>query len=195
MVEYINLTPHEITLIDDQGNVKMKIPPSGQVVRVKSEQQVNRELEDGVKIYDTVFTEIEGLPEKKEDTIYIVSTLVLQALKANGIERDDVVAPNTSPGQVVRDENGRIIGVKSFQRLGSTAKKKAIILDAGSAKVAWVIKVEGDSVKAKEGELVELLENANKLAWMYGDYKVKVVEDPEMIKKIEDYMARSERSR
>jgi hypothetical protein len=42
--------------------------------------------------------------------------LVLQALQAKGVKREDVVAPNTGPGKfgAVRDNQGRILGVRSF---------------------------------------------------------------------------------
>jgi len=44
-------------------------------------------------------------------TLYIVSTLVAQACKG----RKDVVAPDTSPESVVRDESGQIVAVRRFQ--------------------------------------------------------------------------------
>jgi hypothetical protein len=113
-VNLVNLTPHEIVVYLDSGNV-LKIPPSGLVVRVTArETQVG--IVNGIPVFKTEYGEIQGLPEPKENTIYIVSLLVLQALRARGVERSDVVAPNTGPGPhgAVRDSEGRIIGVRSF---------------------------------------------------------------------------------
>ena len=96
-------------LFDEQGNVVTEIEPSGQVARVKTEQIANGEI-NGVPVVRTRFIKVEGLPEPEKGKVFIVSTLVAQAVK-----RNDVIAPDTSPQSVVRDENGRIIGVKRFQ--------------------------------------------------------------------------------
>ena len=106
-----NLTPHEIKVVGEDGEVKMVIPPSGQVARVRAEQKVVGEI-DGVPVVKTVFGDVEGLPEPREGVVYIVSSLVAQAVR----EREDVVAPDTSPLGAVRDADGRIVGVKRFQR-------------------------------------------------------------------------------
>lgn len=63
-----------------------------------------------IKVNSTSFGEVEGLPEPQEGTIFIVSALVAQALR--GV-RDDLVIPDDT----VRDEQGRIIGCKSFARV------------------------------------------------------------------------------
>ena len=111
MVKFVNLTPHEIVIFDNEGrSVIKRIPPSGQVARVSVKRTKVAEI-DGVPVYKTEYGEIEGLPEPKEDTVYIVSILVLQALKGT---RKDVVAPDTSPASAIRDEQGRIKGVRAF---------------------------------------------------------------------------------
>jgi len=119
----INLTPHPINII--RGDQKITIPPSGKVARVQPKQQVVGFInvqDTEIPIVRTEFGEVQGLPEEPEpNTIYIVSTIVLQAI-ANNPElaekfRGKVVAPDTSPSGAVRDEQGRIIGVKGFQIL------------------------------------------------------------------------------
>jgi len=110
----VNLTPHAINIFDDNGNKVLEIPPSGIVTRVSSTQVTFKQIAD-IPVSKTIFTDIVDLPEPTENTVFIVSSLVLQALKARGIKRDDLVAPDTSPNSVIRDENGRIIGVKGFQ--------------------------------------------------------------------------------
>jgi hypothetical protein len=118
-VKFVNLTPHEVTIFDSEGkNVIMRVPPSGTVARVSVASDVIGYFttsQGNMPIRKTVYGEIQGLPEPSEDTIYIVSTVVLLALKAKGIERHDVVSPDTNPDSVVRDPEGRIIGVKYFQ--------------------------------------------------------------------------------
>lgn len=61
---------------------------------------------DGVKITTTQFGEPEGLPDFEEGVFYITSQLVKSALP----QRSDLLVP----AEVVRDENGNIIGCKSL---------------------------------------------------------------------------------
>lgn len=103
-VKVINLTPHEINIVGGPT-----FQPSGEVARISSTNQsagellVNGEL---IPLITQEFGEITGLPEEREGTLFIVSGLVF----ANS-ERKDLLVP----GEQVRDENGRVIGCKSFQ--------------------------------------------------------------------------------
>ena len=109
----INLTAHTINVVNGESNIAY---PSEGLARVKT---VEKEIEkiNGIPVVKTVYTDVEGLPEPEENTVYLVSTLVLQALKANGINRTDCLAPNTGLSGAIRDDQGRIIGVKGFQTL------------------------------------------------------------------------------
>lgn len=109
----INLTQHTINVI--LGEKELAYPSEG-LARVKTEEKTIGTVE-GIPIVKTVYTTVEGLPDMQEDTVYLVSTLVLQALKANGINRPDCLAPNTGISGAIRDDQGRIIGVKGFQTL------------------------------------------------------------------------------
>jgi len=113
--EFVNLTPHTITVFDSSGKkCLIEIPPSGQVARVATmAEEVGALPINGhdVPINRVTYGEVENLPEPQNGTIYIVSVLVLQALKG---QRTDVMAPDTGPDSVVRDENGRIAGVRAF---------------------------------------------------------------------------------
>ena len=62
-------------------------------------------------ICQQVFGDVTGLPEPKEDTVYIVSALVLAAT-----DRQDVVAPATGHPGCVRNEKGLIESVPGFVR-------------------------------------------------------------------------------
>jgi len=113
-MKFVNLTPHEITVFDSTGNVILRIPPSGQIARVSVTSTIVCKVGD-IPVRKVIYGDVEGLPEPKDDTVYIVSTVVLLALKEKGIIREDVVAPDTNPDSAVRDDTGRIIGVKYFQ--------------------------------------------------------------------------------
>ena len=105
----INLTPHTITFVDDVGNIVLTVEPLGQVARcAASRVQVDTVTVDGIAIpvNRTQFGEVTGLPEPQEGTIYIVSSLTAQAVP----EREDVFIVDDS----VRDEQGRIIGVRAL---------------------------------------------------------------------------------
>lgn len=103
-IEVINLTPHSINLVGGP-----EFEPSGQVARISSTNEsagellINGEL---VPLITEEFGEVIGLPEEKEGTMFIVSGLVFSHSK----RRDLLV-----PGEQVRDEQGRVIGCKSFQ--------------------------------------------------------------------------------
>lgn len=103
MVEYINLTPHPIHLND--GRV---FEPTGTVARVTS---TFSEIVDDV--CEQVFGEVQDLPEASDNVRYIVSGMVLAALKGS---REDVVAPATGHPLTVRNEKGHIISVPCFTR-------------------------------------------------------------------------------
>ncbi len=111
----INLTPHPITIYNQDNNIVMNIPPSGQVARVATIPKIVDSV-NGVPIRQIEYGDIVGLPEPQPDTIYIVSTVVIIALRAKGINRMDVVSPDTNPDSSVRDSEGKIIGVRYFQR-------------------------------------------------------------------------------
>jgi len=113
---FVNLTPHTVNVVDDLGNIILSVAPSGNVARVATQQTVVGNV-GGIDIVRTVFSDVDGLPAPQPDTVYVVSTLVLQALKDAGVSRNDVVAPDTSPQSAVRNADGQIAGVKRFQVL------------------------------------------------------------------------------
>jgi hypothetical protein len=114
-MKLINLTQHDIVVYDQSNNEVLRVPPSGVVARVQSTEELVGYM-NGIPLFRALYGEVQGLPEPQENTVYIVSQLVLQALKEKGIQRTDVMAPNTNPGPngAVRDQQGRIVGVRSF---------------------------------------------------------------------------------
>ena len=111
----VNLTPHSIKIANEVGDVILEVPPSGELARVAASTGVVAHVND-IDVVKSIFGTITGLPESQPDTIYIVSMLVLQAIAG---ARDDVVGPDTGP-TAVRDEAGRIVAVKRFQRFSTT---------------------------------------------------------------------------
>ena len=102
MKTFINLTPHAVRL-----NNGTEFPASGTIARVTS--SFTDFDSDGVAT--VVFGEVQNLPEPAENTLYIVSALVLSASK-----RADLVAPATGHPEAVRNEKGQIVSVPGFVR-------------------------------------------------------------------------------
>ena len=105
-MQLINMTPHPITIVDGENNIIKSIPFSGNQIRLKVSTETLPETIFGVPISKTIFGEPEGLPEYNKETYYIVSQLVKSALP----NRTDLLVP----AEVVRDNNGNIIGCRSL---------------------------------------------------------------------------------
>ena len=85
MKKLVNLTNHDITLITPDG--LKTIEPSGQIARANYEiVEVDEIL--GVPVVEIVYNKVVGLPEPKENTYYIVSSIVKNAV---GLSRKDVI--------------------------------------------------------------------------------------------------------
>ena len=99
----INLTPHAITFMHEDGTTEV-FAASGDVARV--EQFIFSLRDTKYNLKTTVPSCVVGLPEKDVNTVYIVSAMVREAEPT----RDDL----WSPTSFVRDEEGRIIGCSAF---------------------------------------------------------------------------------
>jgi hypothetical protein len=104
----INLAPHAITI--RVGDSDLTIPPSGQVARVTS-QEVPGDPVGDIPTVRRVWGDVDGLPAPAPDTVYLVSSLVLEHVRG----RDDVMAPDTGP-TAIRDSAGQIVAVRRFVR-------------------------------------------------------------------------------
>ena len=112
-MHFVNLTPHDITIVQD-GDVVATIPKSGNVARCATERNVVGTISvDGVEIpmTEVVLGEVAGLPEPNEGTAYIVSLAVATRASQDG-RVDDIFVPDDT----VRDEDGRIIGCQALAR-------------------------------------------------------------------------------
>ena len=111
----VNLTPHALNLMPagPTGPV-VTIPPSGQVARcVVDRVQVDTVTVtvDGISVpvNRTQFGAVTSLPDPQPDTIFIVSSVVAQAVP----DRPDVFIVDDA----VRDEQGRIIGCRALAHI------------------------------------------------------------------------------
>jgi hypothetical protein len=100
-MEFINLTPHAIQLPN------MTIEPSGIIARCNEVSTPFGEI-NGVEIINREYGKVENLPDTTSGKMYIVSAMVRLALP----NRYDIL----SPGDLVRDETGQIIGAKNLVR-------------------------------------------------------------------------------
>ena len=99
---FINLTPHEIVLKNSETTI---IPPSGNVARC-AVTSIHVGTIEGIQLCQNIFGEVEDLPSPVEGTIFLVSALVRLAVPT----RKDVA----SPGDLVRDDSGKITGCRSL---------------------------------------------------------------------------------
>ena len=115
----LNLTPHQITVRTTNGDIT--VPASGTIARVATAATAAEPVYVGTAMVSTqvvTYGKVSGLPEESEDTVYIVSGMVLNALREQGETRLDVVAPATGPADgVIRDESGQILAVSKFNAL------------------------------------------------------------------------------
>lgn len=104
----INMTPHPINIVNEDGKITKTYKASGELIRLSVKTAKGEPLFDGTPTSITVFGEAEGLPSFKNGIFYIVSQLVKNALP----NRLDLLVP----AEMVRDEEGKIIGCKSLGR-------------------------------------------------------------------------------
>jgi len=96
-MKIINLTPHAIT------TAGLVIPTSGDIARV-SVTRTQRGNINGIPVFVPTFGDVTGLPDPSLDTVYLVSAMVRSHPAVSS--RADVC----SPGALVRDDAGNIIG-------------------------------------------------------------------------------------
>ena len=108
MVTIVNCTPHRITFLGNDGGVILELEPSGICPRCRMTRESHSHI-NGIPVNVTVVGELEGLPERKRNTIYIVSRIVAEA----AIDRDDFYIVDDA----VRDDAGRIIGCRALAKV------------------------------------------------------------------------------
>lgn len=104
-INLVNLTPHDIKIIINGETTT--IPRSGQVARVTITSKVVGTV-NGIEIRTPTPGDVEGLPEPKEGTMYIVSRLVADSPSVRS--RKDILVPDG----LVRDEAGNVVGASGL---------------------------------------------------------------------------------
>lgn len=104
-MRFINLTPHDLHVHGLDGEVRT-LPRSGVVARVAT-SSVDAGAVGGIPTVLTTVGEVTDLPDPEEGVVYVVSGMV-----ASAAPRGDVM----SPGDLVRDENGRPVGCRGLRR-------------------------------------------------------------------------------
>ena len=112
MTNFINLTPHAITIQLENSlgmGSNLIFQPSGKVARVdEAPNTVKGEIGGIPVLAKSRFTALIDLPDPVEGTAFIVSGMV-----ADRISRSDVFSPATGPkDEPVRNDKGHIIAVK-----------------------------------------------------------------------------------
>lgn len=116
-----NMTPHTVSVI--VNGVRVDFPSEGVIRAKQADTKVDEIVTDlnlgnsstgfTIPVFFSTFFEPEGVPELKDDTIYIVSSLAFQSLKTYGYDMSHFVVPSGT----IRDESGKIIGCKGFARI------------------------------------------------------------------------------
>lgn len=112
-----NLTPHAVTVFDDDGDPLVTFMPAG-LVRAKQTAVTVSEIDLGngvVPVKKMTFGAVEGLPETfADDERFIVSAITAQAAKETHHPLASRLLVVADP---VRNADGQIIGCRSFSTL------------------------------------------------------------------------------
>ena len=107
-MELRNYTPHPVIVIGDDGRVVATYPVQGPIPRVKEIVVPDRHI-DGVLVNKVSYDEeVTDLPAPEKGVLLIVSRITAGAVSG----RDDLFFPHGE----VRDEVGRIVGVRALGR-------------------------------------------------------------------------------
>ena len=106
-MEIINLTPHTVTYIHDDGT-KEEFPSQGVARAAVQTEELG--IRDGYRITKSTFGAPVNLPEPREGVFLIVSLATANAAVQYGRTTDDLLLTNDA----VRDSSGAIVGCKAF---------------------------------------------------------------------------------
>lgn len=100
---YVNMCgKHTVKIFNrETDDLVLEVPFSGVQARRAESSEMFAE-DQGIQMYKTIYGEVEGLPEERDNIVIIVSMAVRQALP----ERKDLA----SPGSLRKDESGMPTG-------------------------------------------------------------------------------------
>jgi len=108
-MNFINCTPHRIVLQTISKQINFEA--SGIIPRVETNYSEVEVIED-IPFVSVKKGKVVGLPDCKDNTVYIVSGLVFDTVSSFRI---DVIAPDTGE-TAIRNEKGQIVAVTRFLR-------------------------------------------------------------------------------
>lgn len=112
MTKLVNLTPHKINIVSEDGSKLYDVPVSGTVARCSQAETHLFDLQVGevsIPVTGQSFGEVIDLPSPQEGILYIVSRLVASACP----DRDDLLVP----GPLVRNDEGQPVGCRGLSRV------------------------------------------------------------------------------
>lgn len=111
MAAVVNLTPHEVVILDKAGAALVRLPSRRYARRATttSPGEPASTPDGAVPIVDIEFGEVTGLPEPQPGVRYLVSWLTYHALP----QRDDLLVP----AEEVRGPGGAIVGCRALGRM------------------------------------------------------------------------------
>lgn len=115
-VEMVNLTPHDVTIVADDGSEQTLVyPRTGRVARAIERHTIGRALADNMSVGTKLvrYDGVEDLPDPVPGVGYIVSVLTAMIAQMTGRAVGDLYYP----GDLVRDIAGRVIGCKALYQL------------------------------------------------------------------------------
>lgn len=124
-IELINLTPHDVTIVADDGSEQALVyPRTGRVARAIEHRELGHALADNMSVgtMQVRYEGVEDLPDPVPGVGYIVSVLTVMAAQMTGRAIDDLYYP----GELVRDIAGQVIGCKTLYQLGARSAVRAL---------------------------------------------------------------------
>jgi hypothetical protein len=100
----INLTAHDIKILDPEHSTVKRLASNGSV-RLTKNIKITHKI-NNIPIIRTEYEDPAMLPDVKENTYYIVPSVVAQAYP----ERKDFLVPS----QLVRTDEGKVIGSRGL---------------------------------------------------------------------------------
>lgn len=110
MTNIINLTPHEISIVNEEGNVIKVFESKGEARAAQKDVEIG--MLEGIPIIETEFGEPVGLPEYNPETYYIVSAITAKAAYLSGRNMQDLLLT----AKTVRNDDGQIIGCQALAK-------------------------------------------------------------------------------
>lgn len=124
-MKIINLSAHvsRLVLKADGENILECIEFEGTDTNGRKEVRVG-EVQVGTKVMQQdgyelsiqqyKFGEVQNLPDPEPNTLFIVSAMVISALREQGIRRTDLISPRTDKTAIRK--NGQVIGVFGYRQ-------------------------------------------------------------------------------